>query len=60
MPASSTSASRAASPRRSPFATGFRKTPTSTPSAGSGKPAWFETHYKADSQKMKDRQPLVS
>ena len=30
------------------------------PTAISGKPAWFETYYKADSQKMKDRQLFVS
>ena len=30
------------------------------PTAISGKPAWFEAYYKADSQKMKDRQLFVS
>lgn len=30
------------------------------PTAISGKPAWFETYYKADSQKLRDRQLFVS
>ncbi|MEO8523385.1 MAG: phospholipase D-like domain-containing protein [Caldimonas sp.] len=30
------------------------------PTAISGRPAWFETYYKADSQKMKDRRLFVS